>query len=359
MATSKKTALVICPGRGTYNKAEHGYLKRYHADRADFLDTADAYRLQQNQPAVRALDSEIAYSLSVHSRGDNASPLIFACSFLDFLAIAADAVDVVAVTGNSMGWYTALACGGALSGDRALQLVNTMGTYMQGALIGGQIVTTTLDEDWRPIPGRRQLLLELMASINGREGCTLAVSIELGGMIVFAGNEAGLKAFTAEAPAGPGRFPMGLQNHAGFHSVLQQPISDKAKATLPVEWFGMPQIPLIDGRGHIWRPYASDAGALWDYTLGHQVVETYDFTTAVQVAVREFAPDCVIVLGPGDTLGGAVAQSLIGIRWRNLDSKTAFTALQATAPYLLAMGREEQRALVVQPQKGDQARVPA
>ena len=188
-----------------------------------------------------------------------------------------------------------------------------------------------------------------MSSINGRNGCVLSLSIELGGMIVFAGNEAGLKAFGAEAPAGPGRFPMGLQNHAGFHSALQQPISEKAKATLPVDWFGAPQVPLIDGRGHIWHPYASDAYELWDYTLGHQIVETYDFTTAVQVSVREFAPDCVIVLGPGETLGGAVAQSLIDIRWRNLDSKTAFTGLQASAPYLLAMGREDQRPLVVDP----------
>jgi acyl transferase domain-containing protein len=346
MATTKKAALVICPGRGTYNKTEYGYLRRYHADHADFLDMTDAYRRAQSQPTVRALDSEIAYSLAVHSRGDNASPLIFACSFCDFLDIAADAFDVVAVTGNSMGWYTALACGGAMSAQNALQLINTMGTYMQEALIGGQVVTTTLDEDWRPIPGRRAQLLELMSLIAGRAGCELTVSIELGGMIVFAGNEAGLAALLAEGPTGPGRFPMRLQNHAGFHSPLQIPVSERAKTTLPLDWFQAPSVPMIDGRGHIWRPHATDIGALWDYTLGTQIVETYDFTKAVQVGVREFAPDCLIVLGPGDTLGGAVAQSLIEIRWRNLDSKTAFAALQSTDPFVLAMGREDQRCVV-------------
>ena len=103
---------------------------------------------------------------------------------------------------------------------------------------------------------------------------------------------------------------------------------------------------MIDGRGFIWRPGAVDTQALWHYTLGAQVVEPYDFTAAIQVGIREFAPDCLIVLGPGATLGGAVAQSLIDARWRGLDSKTAFTSLQAQAPFVIAMGRDDQRGLV-------------
>ncbi len=50
-------------------------------------------------------------------------------------------------------------------------------------------------------------------------------------------------------------------------------------------------------------------------TLGHQLTEAYDFTTAMKVAVREFAPDKLIILGPGTTLRGAVAQSLIVSNW--------------------------------------------
>jgi [acyl-carrier-protein] S-malonyltransferase len=63
------------------------------------------------------------------------------------------------------------------------------------------------------------------------------------------------------------------------------------------------------------------------------------------VSVREFAPDVLIVLGPGDTLGGAVAQSLIAAGWRGLDGKAAFQAVQAADPPVLAMGRDDQRAL--------------
>ena len=92
--------------------------------------------------------------------------------------------------------------------------------------------------------------------------------------------------------------------------------SERALADLPAGWFGAPDVPMVDGRGHIWRPFASNAEALRRYTFATQILETYDFTRAVQVAVREYAPDRIILLGPGDTLGGAIAQALIAIEWR-------------------------------------------
>ena len=76
---------------------------------------------------------------------------------------------------------------------------------------------------------------------------------------------------------------------------------------------------------------------------------TYDFTRAVQVAVKEYAPERIILLGPGDTLGGAIAQALIAIHWRGLTSKQDFQDAQATDPILLSMGREDQRTLAAAP----------
>jgi hypothetical protein len=56
----------------------------------------------------------------------------------------------------------------------------------------------------------------------------------------------------------------------------------------------------------------------------------------------------VIVLpGPGDALGSAVAQILIARRWRGLGDRAGFTAMQASdRPIVLAMQRPEQRARV-------------
>ncbi len=110
--------------------------------------------------------------------------------------------------------------------------------------------------------------------------------------------------------------------------------------------FGQPDRPLIDGRGAIWWPRATDTQALWDYTLGHQVTQPYDFARAVTVAAREFAPDLFIVMGPGTTLGGSVAQVLVAADWRGMSDRAAFDRKQAETPVLVAMGRGDQRGLV-------------
>jgi [acyl-carrier-protein] S-malonyltransferase len=62
-------------------------------------------------------------------------------------------------------------------------------------------------------------------------------------------------------------------------------------------------------------------------------------------AAREFAPDFFIVTGPGTTLGGAVAQSLVLADWRGMGSKADFRARQAEAPLLVSMGDAEQRGI--------------
>lgn len=343
--SGKRKALVICPGRGTYNKAELGYLARYHGGRAEMLRVFEAERERLGQESLASLDGAERFSVAHHTRGDNASLLIHACAYGDFLSIDWDRFDVVAVTGNSMGWYVALTCAGAVSMGDGGRIVNMMGTYMQEALIGGQMVYPLVGDDWREVPGRRDEIAGLMAEVNAEAGVEIHVSIELGGMLVLAGNDAGLKAMAGALPL-IDRFPMMLANHAAFHTALQAPVSQRGLEIMGVDMFGQPDVPMIDGRGHIWQRGATDAGALHQYTFGAQVTEPYDFTRAVQVGVREFAPDCVIVLGPGTTLGGAAAQSLIGINWQGLGSKADFSARQDAAPYLLAMGREDQRALV-------------
>ncbi|NEX47916.1 ACP S-malonyltransferase [Pseudotabrizicola algicola] len=342
-----KTAVVICPGRGTYTKTELGYLKRHFKDAALLADF-DARRAAAGQESLSALDGAASYSVARHTRGDNASALIYASTLGDFRALAG--VKVVAVTGNSMGWYSALACAGALTAEAGFDVVNTMGTLMQERLIGGQLIYPFVDESWRPDAARKAELLALVAAIGARAGHSLGLSIDLGGMLVLAGNEAGLSAFEAAVPPVQGRFPMRLANHAAFHTALQAPVAAEGRARLSPALFGQPDLPLVDGRGHVWWPGAVDPQALWDYTLGHQVTEAYDFTRAITHAAREFAPDLFIITGPGTTLGGAVAQSLILANWRSWRSKTDFQTAQTAAPVLVSMGMDDQRRLVT---KGD------
>lgn len=339
-----KRAVVICPGRGTYGKSELGYLARHFPDPA-LLTRFDALRAQAGQVSLTALDGAARYSTATHTRGDNASALIYAASLGDFRSLGRE-VEVVAVTGNSMGWYMALACAGAVSPEDGFSIANTMGTLMQGAMIGGQLIYPVTGSDWRPDPARKADLLAQVSEIGAVTGQTLALSIDLGGLLVLAGDAAGLAAFETAVPKVDGRFPMRLANHAAFHTSLQVPVAKEGQARLGADLFGQPALPLIDGRGGIWWPHATDPAALRAYTLGTQVTQAYDFMHAITVAAREFAPDLFILTGPGDTLGGAVAQSLIAANWQDLSDKAAFQDRQAGTPLLASMGRTEQRAWV-------------
>lgn len=338
-----RTAVIVCPGRGSYNKPELGTLARHHGARRE-LAAFDALRAAEGQETVTMLDGAARFEAARHAVGGAASPLIYAASYLDAQALAED-IEVAAVTGNSMGWYIALAVAGALSAGDGFRLVNTMGTLMEAKGAGGQMLAPVWGEDWRPDPARKTALLAQVAEIGARPGQALSLSIDLGGVLVLAGDNAGLAAAEAELEAPGPRLP----NHAAFHSDLVAPVAAEGRASLPATMVGQPERPLIDGRGHVWWPKASDTAALWEYTLGYQVTEPYDFARAIQTAAREFAPDLFILTGPGGTLGGAIAQSLIAIGWRGMADKTGFQTRQAGTPILLSMGREDQRSAAVRP----------
>ncbi|MFD0860273.1 ACP S-malonyltransferase [Roseovarius aquimarinus] len=336
-------AVLVCPGRGTYNKTELGYLARHHAG-APLLGEFDAMRAAAGQTPLSALDGAARFEADTHVTGDNASPLIYACTLLDRQALAED-IEIVAVTGNSLGWYSALAAAGAVTRKGGLEIVNMMGRLMHERGTGGQVVYPCTGTDWRPDPARRAQLLRLVREIDGQDGL-LRLSIDLGGMLVLAGDDAGLAAFTEAVPEIDNRFPMRLPHHAAFHTDLMAPIAEAGRAALPAPLFRQPRLPMIDGRGAIWWPGATDLAALYAYTLGEQVTRTYDFARAIRHAAREFAPDMFIVTGPGTTMGGSVAQSLIECDWKGLSDKAAFQARQEEAPLLVSMGDPEQRGIV-------------
>ena len=59
-----------------------------------------------------------------------------------------------------------------------------------------------------------------------------------------------------------------------------------------------------------------------------QVTTPYDLTAFLRVALREYAPDRMVLPGPGNTLGGVVAQVMIAEGWRGLRSKADFQVMQ-------------------------------
>jgi malonyl CoA-acyl carrier protein transacylase len=286
------------------------------------------------------MDHAPAYSSRLHVAGENASILTAAYTLGD--ADALGEVEVVAVIGNSMGWYTALTVAGALPLEAGLHLVETMGQYQAGNVVGGQVLYPLVGEDWRPVPSPE--VAALLA-----DTAELYVSIHLGGQLVLGGSNAAVAAAMAKLPPrkiGERDAPMQLPLHSAFHTPLLAETAARAQAELAGLPWRAPDVPLVDGRGAIFRPRSADPAALRDYTLGAQVVAPYDFTASVRVVLREYAPDHLVLLGPGGNLGGPVAQAMIAEGWQGLHSRADFAARQAERPVVVAMNRPEQRRLV-------------
>ncbi len=341
----KQSAVVIFPGRGTYGKEELGYLARYHAGKADFIAGVDDWRKRQDRETVSALDGASRYSAARHASSINASALIYTCALADFASVDRARFDIVAVCGNSLGWYLTLAGAGAVNEANAIRLVDTMGGLMEEKGVGGQLIYPFVDEDWRASRARTKAVGDALH--DGRTAGEAYLSIRLGGMAVLAGDETGMAAMEKAMPPVEERYPFRLARHAAFHTPLLQHVSDAALEAFEADMFEAPAIPMIDGRGAIWSKHATEPDALYRYTFGHQIVETYDFSKSIEVAVKEFAPDTLILAGPGSTLGAPIAQELIRHRWLGLGSKADFMARQKEDPFLLAMGRQDQRALVI------------
>lgn len=340
--SKKKTAVVVCPGRGSYNRAELGYLKQI-AGNSVWLSQFDAVREQLGLTTVSTLDQAAVFNSREHLKADNAAALIYSCGLADFAAIDRDQYDIVAITGNSMGWYTALGCAGVWQGDSQMQLVSGM-AQLTAEAAGAQFIYPLVNANWQPDAEKQAAVAEQLWQHQG----ALFMSIVYGGYAVLAGTQQAVQqAMQALSPVDE-RFPLLLPGHAAFHSPLMQPAADQAQSRFQETLFHKPQLPLIDGRGQIWPAGLTQAAALKAYTLGDQVCQTYHFSKAIEVAVKEFAPDHLILLGPGASLGGAVAQSLIAINWHNWQSKEDFSlAQQAASPFMLSMGMPEQRSWLV------------
>lgn len=330
-----KRVVLVCPGRGSYGRDTlrsviHG----------PSLAAADTFRARLGRPTPSEMNETATFSSRLHVAGENASILTMACSLADRDALAG--VSVVGVVGNSMGWYTALAVAGALPLELAFELVETMAQYQADNVVGAQLLYPLVDADWRPWPSP-----ELSAALTDTPG--LYHSIHLGGQAVIGGEREAIERLAQRLPprkVGDRDAPFTLPLHSAFHTPLMRPTSERARRDLAHLDFQPPAVPLVDGRGAVYWPRHADPESLRDYTLGAQVTEPYDFGKGLLVALRELAPDRLVLLGPGGNLGGPVGQVLAREGWAGIRDKASFAARQAADPVVVAMNRPEQRALV-------------
>jgi len=348
-----RRALVVCPGRGSYSRDTLGSLSGRSPAVDVLLDACDAHREAHGRPGVRALDAEATFRTTRHVAGEHASLLTFACTLADAFELDRERYEVVGVTGNSMGWYTALAASGALSLADAVRLVDTMGAYQQGTPIGGQVLLPCSSEvraGHLENPSKVAAIDAVLAACRDA-GHAAEWSIRLGGYAVLGADKAGIRWLLEHLPKetrGSRAFPVQLPMHSAFHTALLRDTSETARNDLADLQYQAPDVPLVDGRGMVFRPFHADPLDLAEYTLGHQVVAPYDFSAAVHTALRHTGADVVVALGPGNSLGGPLARILVAAGWHGVRDSAGLAALQSSdTPALLSFGVPEQRAQLV------------
>lgn len=321
-----KRAVVLCPGRGSYTDASLGSLPADHP----WVAEAESLRrelLGDDAPGLVELDTAERFRPAVHLKPSNVSPLIYLCTLLDAeRALAAH--DVVAVGGNSLGWYTALAVAGAVSFADGFTIVQRVSRLQEDAADGGQLVYPRVTEDWL-VDSERCAAIDRALAAAGDEA---APSIELGGYAVLAGTRAGLKTLEAELPPltmGRVSYPVRLAQHGPYHTPFVRGVAERARADLASVTFGAPRIALVDGQGAVHGPSSADVAWLADYTLGAQLTTPFDFTATVRTALREFAPERLVLPGPGNSLGGVCGQVMLAEGWAGQRTRADFDSRQA------------------------------
>lgn len=331
----------VLPGRRSYTEASLGTLTRAAAEpeaRA-FLDEVEAWRASYGLPALLELDGAERFSAATHLRPANVSALIWACTLLDVRAERARRADqqLVAVAGNSMGWYTALAVGGALGLEDAFRLVQEVALMQEANRGGGQLIYPIMGANWRPDPARRAQVEAALAS-GGRD---VFPSIELGGFRVLAGSDAGMAHLMGALPPiaagelGRAAYPLRLAQHGPYHTRLLSDVAQRAQNSLARLDWRAPEVTLVDGRGSLFTPWSTSTRELIGYTLGHQITRPYDLNRSVRVVLRELAPDQLVLPGPGNTLGGITGQILCLEGWRGVHTRADFERVQESGTPLV------------------------
>ena len=337
---NRKRIVIICPGRGSYTRETQGYLNKYKESHIDKINYMDKQRFKAGLNSLTDLDTT-TFKSNIHMKGENASILIYASSLIDYHSIDQSKYKIVGIIGNSMGWYSTLAFSQSLDYQSSYALIDTMGSMMKDNIIGGQIIYSLTDGNWKIDNDLKEKCQNEINKVGAQ------ISIYLGGYLVIGAEQTVLNKLLKTLPKN-GKYPFQLPFHAAFHTSLLESISQKAKSIFSSDIFLKPKMPIIDGSGHIWTPWSTNEIDLYNYTLGHQVYKPFNFTKTLTVAMKELSPDNIVLLGPGNTLGGVIGQIICQIKWKNILSKDNFVKRQKENPFLISMGIPNQREIISQ-----------
>ena len=141
------------------------------------------------------------------------------------------------------------------------------------------------------------------------------------------------------ARVGERLYPVRLALHGPYHTPLVNHVAEAARQRLDGLQWQAPEVTLVDGKGRRWSPWSTDPTALRDYTLGEQVTTPFGFAASLRVVLREWAPDLLMLPGPGSSLGGICGRAVVAEGYRGIHNRADFEAAQERETLILSLHR--------------------
>ena len=140
------------------------------------------------------------------------------------------------------------------SAEHGFAIVDAMGENSQAGEPGGQVLLTLVDEDWREVPGLRDAVLALVEAIDGRPARRSTSRSTSAACWSSPATRPASPPCSPKRRRRPAREPLRLVNHGPFHTPADAGLVGPRLASFPPTGSARRDVPMIDGRGHIWRP---------------------------------------------------------------------------------------------------------
>ena len=277
----KKIAYIF-PGQGAHyvGMGKDLYMKSSLAyevfEQANVLLGFDLARLCFEGPADRLAQTE------------NSQPAIFTLSIALFRTVEKELPPASALAGLSLGEYSALTAGGAISFEQGLCLVRKRGEFMQSAS--------------KSNPGRMVCVIGLprkdIEEIAQQSGVEIA-NLNCPGQIVLSGTTESIRQAIELAKKKGAKRTIMLEVSGAFHSSLMRPAKVRLEKEIQKVNFCRPSVPLV-----------SNVSA--DYTdtpeiIKADLIKQIDHPTYWEDSIRRMIKDGIdtfFEIGPGQTLKG-------------------------------------------------------
>jgi [acyl-carrier-protein] S-malonyltransferase len=198
----------------------------------------------------------------------------------------------IVMAGHSLGEYTALVCAGALSYDRAIELVQERGRLMQDAVPMGKGAMAAI------LGLEDSKVIELCRRAADRE-IVSAANFNSPGQVVIAGHRAAVERAVALAQEAGARRTVMLPVSVPSHCALMEPAAQRLRKLLGQTAIDRPEIPVVHNAD---VASYNDAARIQD-ALARQLHSPVRWVESVR-RMKAMGAARMIEFGPGKVLTG-------------------------------------------------------